>query len=219
MRQRVVRWGAAAAALAAVVWVVDAGLRAVVLGSGTFAQQFLSPSLESLLVRVSLIALGAVVLLSLHSISLSEAARVEAVAERRRLCDLYDYTTDAIVLLDRDLRIVFMNRAAERIGGKRLTESVGWQCYRAIMGRDEPCAGCGALDVFETGHPKSATKYETTDVGRENWLEQHWYPARDDNGDIVTVIEVAKDITDVKMLEREVAALHKMLDARRRGVG
>ncbi len=216
MRPRVVRWTVAAVALSAALWVADAAVRSLLFHIGTFPRQLLAPSPETLLARIPLIALGVVILLSMRGIKLLEDARAEAVAERRRLRELYDYTTDAIMLLDRDLRVVFMNKTAERIGGKRFAEAIGWPCHRVILGQEEPCPGCQAARVFETGRPESATKYETTDTGQENWLEQHWYPVFDNRGDVVAAIEVARDISDIKLLEREVAALHKMLDARRR---
>jgi PAS domain-containing protein len=61
----------------------------------------------------------------------------------------------------------------------------------------------------------STTKYEVTGTGQENWLEQRWYPVRDPHGRVEGVLEIAHDITDRKLLEREVAECHRSLDARR----
>jgi PAS domain S-box-containing protein len=199
-----------------VLWLGDSVVRAFLLHQSSFARQVFAPPVDVLLARLPLMALGVVILLSLRGIRQLEAARDEAYAERRRLQELYDYSTDAITLLDRELRVVFMNKAAERIGGTRLTDAVGWHCYACILGLDEPCKGCRAREVFDTAKPQSATKYEVTGSGQENWLEQTWYPVLDGRGNVEGVLEIAHDITDRKLLEREVAECHRSLDARRR---
>lgn len=216
MRREVVRVIVAAVAVAVALWIADAAVRTLVLRDGGFVAQLLTPSPGVLLARIPLLLLGVVILLSVRGIRQLQAAREEAVDERRRLRELYDYTTDAIVILDRDLRVMYLNKAAERIGGKKLTEAVGWPCYKAIVGRDEPCEGCGAGEVFRTAQPCMAMKYEITERGNENWLEQRWYPIFDDDGNVEAVYEVARDITERKLLERELAACHAIMDARRR---
>jgi PAS domain S-box-containing protein len=216
VRRRSVRWTIAAVATAAVLWVADACVRVFLVGDGTLVRQVFAPSLGVVVGRLPGLAFGVIIVLSLRGIRLLQNARQEAVDERARLRELYDYTTDAIVLLDRDLRIIFMNKAAERIGGTRLTDAVGWPCHRAILGQDGPCRGCHAMEVFERDEPRSATKYEVTPSGQENWLEQHWYPVHDADGAVEAVLEVAHDITDRKLLEREVAESQKALDALRR---
>lgn len=216
MRRSTMRWTAAAVTVAVLLWTADATVRVLLSSDGTFLGQLLTPSAGTLVFRATLVSLGIIAVLSLRGMRQLEVARHEAVEERRRLRELSDYTTDAVVMLDRELRIVFMNKAAERIGGTRLADSIGWPCYRCILNEEQPCRGCRALEVFETGEWRSATKYEVTASGQENWLEQRWYPVRDAHGAVEGVLEVAHDITDRKLMEREVAACHQALDAVRR---
>jgi PAS domain S-box-containing protein len=213
---RNLRWIVAGFAVAAALWLLDAAIRAFALLEGTFWHLVFTPPLGVVLTRLPLLALGIVLLLSMRGIAKLEAARREAVEERARLHELYDYTTDAIVTLDRDLRIVFMNKAAERIGGTRLSEAVGWPCYKAILGLDQPCKGCRVHEVFENAAPCSATKFEVTATGQENWLEQSWYPVRGPGGAVTAVIEVARDVSDEKLIERELTACHREVDTLRR---
>jgi PAS domain S-box-containing protein len=216
LRHRTVRWSIGVAATAVALWTADAAIRALVLHEAGLVRELFAPPGEVLLARLPLLALGVVVVLSLRGIRQLQDARQESVDERARLRELYDYTNDAIVFLDRDLRIIFMNKAAERIGGTRFKEALGWPCHRAILGSEEPCRGCRAMEVFDRGEPRTATKYEVTPTGQENWLEQRWYPVRDAAGGIEAVLEVAHDITETKQLERELAACYKAMDAKRR---
>lgn len=216
MRPRTFRWTVAAVAVAALLWIADATLRTQVFGDGTFVRQLFMPPPDVLLGRLPLMAFGVITLLSLRGIKLLQDAREEAVQERKQLRLLYDHTSDAIVFLDRDLRLIYLNKAAERLGGKRLAEAIGWPCHQALLHSDEPCHGCQAAEVFRTAEPRSATKYEVLPTGQENWLEQRWFPVLGAKGEVEAVLEVARDITERKLVERELDVCRHRVDEMRR---
>lgn len=215
-RKSSVKWSMAGSAVVLSLWFGDAAVRSWFPDDGTFLRLAFTPAPGTLISRLVLVLLGVAAVLCVRGRRELAVARDEAVAERRRLRELYDYTTDAVVLLDHDLRVVIMNKSAERIAGARLADCIGWPCYRCFLGQEEQCGGCRALEVFEARQPRSSVKYETTAAGQENWLEQHWYPVFDEHGEIEGVLEVARDITDLKLMEREVQVCHQALDAARR---
>lgn len=214
--RRIVRLTLAAIALLCVLWVLDALFGTYALAAGPLFSQIFTPSAEETWSRLPLIPLEIMSALLIQGVYDLRVAREETTEERRHMIMLYDNMTDGIVFLDRDLRIIYINPAAERLGGTRLVDAVGWPCHKALIGSDEPCRGCRAQEVFATGQPWATTKHEVTGAGNENWLEQKWYPVPGKSGEVEAVLEVARDITDLKLLEREVADCQHLGDLARR---
>jgi PAS domain S-box-containing protein len=205
----------AATLLTVVFWLLDAGIRFFVIG-GTFYGQLLTPAADAVLTRLSLLSLSVISVASVNGILQLREARAEAEDERRHVQMLYENTSDAIMFLDRDMRVVYVNPVAARLTGKKLSDAIGLPCYKAILGAESSCAGCRAMEVFESGRSASAVKHELTESGNENWLEQTWYPVTGKDGRIQAVLEVARDITELKLLERESAECRRGEEARRR---
>lgn len=214
--RRAFRIGFAAAAAFCALWLLDALFITYVRGAGPLLTQLFTPSAEEMWSRLPLVPLAFVTALLIQGVYDLRAAREETAEERRHMTMLYDSMTDGIVFLDRDLRIIYINPAAERLGGTRLVDAVGWPCHKVLIGSDESCAGCCAQEVFRTADQRSAVKHEVTSAGQENWLEQTWYPMLGKNGQVDAVLEVARDVTEVKLLEREVADCQRLGDLARR---
>jgi len=93
----------------------------------------------------------------------------------------------------------------------------GRLCFEAIIGRDAACEGCKMDEAMEMKSSRTYIKHETTGAGKENWLEQLWYPVIDRDGDIESVVEIARDITDLKKtgeaLQKHLDFIQKLIDA------
>jgi PAS domain-containing protein len=50
--------------------------------------------------------------------------------------------SDAITVIDKDLKIIFQNEAVHKIYGPK----IGERCFEAYRGRQEPCENCIILD-------------------------------------------------------------------------
>jgi diguanylate cyclase (GGDEF)-like protein/PAS domain S-box-containing protein len=120
-------------------------------------------------------------------------------AERRTLRSLYENNPSAVLGLDRDLHITYANRKAMELVGMDCDDLQGQLCYQAIMGLETPCDGCLVPQVIETGRPHTRVKHEITATGHENWLSQLWYPLTDEAGEVTAVVEIAADVSDVKL--------------------
>jgi diguanylate cyclase (GGDEF)-like protein/PAS domain S-box-containing protein len=123
----------------------------------------------------------------------------ELIAERERLLTVYEKNPAAVMTVDRDLTVTYANTKVSEIIGKDVSEVVGAKCHDTIVGQNEPCNGCLVQQVFATGRPASRIKHEMTTAGKENWLSQTWYPLRDANGEIDSVVEMATDISELKL--------------------
>ncbi len=85
---------------------------------------------------VDLAAGSSVVAVSLTVFLIMERVRRMGLATAdQRLHELLDLTTDAILSIDRDLRIVRFNRAAQRMFGYREDQAIG-QCFSLLLPAD-----------------------------------------------------------------------------------
>ncbi len=107
--------------------------------------------------------------------------------------------SELIVYQDKNLRIVWANRAAGEAAGRPTNQMVGHYCYEVWHGRREPCPGCPMAKSIETGEPQEGEI--TTPDGRIWYIRAN--PVRDEKGEVTGVVETALDITERKKAEEE----------------
>ena len=83
--------------------------------------------------------------------------------------------SDAITVIDKDLKVLFQNEAVQKLYGAK----VGETCYEAYRGRREPCENCIILDVIKDGKPKQALRDVQLPDGNILWMEVFAGPYRD----------------------------------------
>ncbi len=112
---------------------------------------------------------------------------------------------EGITIIDKDLRVKFQNRAITRLYGASL---VGKHCYRAFRGRQEPCEDCQVIDVFKDGQERRLIRDISLPNGEILLVELISAALKDETGNIIGAVEVARDVTEQKKAE---ALLNKTL--------
>jgi PAS domain S-box-containing protein len=102
-----------------------------------------------------------------------------------------------IALLDKELKILWANRAAAKSVNKQPEDMVGHTCYSFWGNSTEPCENCPAFKAIQTGKPEH--KVVHTPDGRI-WDEEA-EPLFDTSGNVTAVIEIAQDITEQQQAE------------------
>lgn len=151
-------------------------------------------------------------LVSIIDITESKLAEEALKFEKDKLRLLYENNPDAVLILDRDFRILYENKTVESIVGIPRAGLLGKKCFEVIMDRPSLCNGCLVKDVFREKEPKSRIKHEFTATGKENWLWQLFYPILDMEGNVDSVVEIARDITEMKRAEEAVNKYTKQLE-------
>ena len=105
--------------------------------------------------------------------------------------------SEVVSYQDRDLHILWANRAAGESTGTAPAALVGRHCYEIWSGRTEPCPDCPVLRAVDTGEPQQGEM--CTPDGRV-W-QVRGYPVRDPGGAVTGVVEVTQDITARKRAE------------------
>ncbi len=104
-----------------------------------------------------------------------------------------------LTVQDRNLRVVDANRLFQENFG----DYQGRFCYQVYKHRPEKCENCPVERTFRTGNAYSSEELVTTLDGREVWVIVNTTPIRNGNGEITAVMEMSTDITDIKMLQKQ----------------
>ena len=130
--------------------------------------------------------------------------RYRALSEQFRT--LLDGITDSLVLLDRELKVVWANEGARLRSKQAPDQMAGQDCYRLWRGRQTPCPECAVQECFASGTPQRHLM-EGHD-GRILGIKT--FPIRNPRGEVVNVIQQASDITEKIRLRKEAEAANRL---------
>ncbi len=122
----------------------------------------------------------------------------------------FDAVPDLICILDKDHRILQVNKAmADRLG-LTVERCRGEYCYRFFHGTDRPPEDCPHLRLLEDRREHGSEVYV------ENWMSVFFIttsPLFDEQGNLLGSVHVARDITDPKRAEEELKKATAALQA------
>lgn len=124
----------------------------------------------------------------------------------RRLQALFDGITDAIGILDKNFRIQTLNCSMARLFGREISELLN-QRWEAAPDAAVPAPfveRAPVVETFETGTPCFFEKSIVRADGSRMDLEYYTYPILDASGSTRQVILYLKDVSERKVLEKEV---------------
>jgi PAS domain S-box-containing protein len=104
-----------------------------------------------------------------------------------------------LTVQDRDFKIVDANDLFVNNFGDRK----GHYCYHVYKNRPEKCEDCPVERTFLDGQVHRSEELVTTRDGKELWVIVFSTPIRDENGEIVKVMEMSADVTKIKLLQRQ----------------
>jgi PAS domain S-box-containing protein len=107
-------------------------------------------------------------------------------------------TSEMIAYYDRELQILWCNRASADSVGKSQDELIGSHCYQVWHNRDRPCENC---PVLRSRDEKKAVEAEIETPDGRYW-HLRGYPVMEDD-EVVAMVEYGMDITEQKTFEKE----------------
>jgi len=121
---------------------------------------------------------------------------------------------EGFVAIDHDYRIITANSAYCEQNRMPLEDIINRHCYEISHHIDKPCyeAGetCAARHTFATGEPCTALHTHYDKEGSPVYVETKSFPMVDQGGTVISVIEIANDITERKNLEDQLRQAQKM---------
>jgi len=119
---------------------------------------------------------------------------------------LLDAIPDSILLQSKDLEIVWANNAAIAKFGGRDPGDGSRHCFRMVHGTSVPHENCPVLQCLRTGMPEKSVM----SVRGDTIWEVRAIPIRDEDGEVVSVIEIGRDISEIRKLEQQLIHAQKM---------
>jgi PAS domain S-box-containing protein len=129
---------------------------------------------------------------------------------------LLDAAIDRIRYVDKDMKIIWANKAAIEALGMSPEDLVGKTCYQLFVGRDTPCEGCPTLKSKETDCIERAVIHQPRAKGirGESYWDAYCVPLKNEAGDTESFIEIARNITEQLRTEDQVRTLtHELIKA------
>ncbi|MCX5680124.1 MAG: PAS domain S-box protein [Candidatus Omnitrophica bacterium] len=143
------------------------------------------------------------------AISIEESrmgSRAKLADEEKFLSDIFSSIQDGISVLDKDMRILWVNSTMEKWYSHSMP-LVGKICYEAYYGRGERCKLCPTARAIETGKAAYEVVPKTNPHGDViGWFDLYSFPLMDSHtGEFNGVIEYFRDISDKKAAEESLA--------------
>ncbi|MBN1121059.1 MAG: PAS domain S-box protein [Anaerolineae bacterium] len=121
---------------------------------------------------------------------------------------------DGLVVLDREMTIVRTNHWIEKMRADRMP-LVGEKCYNVFHELGKICPWCPSETTMETGEVETSVVQVTTADAADRWLEITSFPLIGDNGEVTSVVEHVKDITEKKNYQESLGRYAERLNIMR----
>ncbi|RLC28218.1 MAG: hypothetical protein DRH56_00470 [Deltaproteobacteria bacterium] len=140
----------------------------------------------------------------------AEKALRESEAQKQAILDA---SIDRIRYVDHDMRILWANRTTALEVGMAPEDLVGRFCYRFFVGRDTPCEGCPTVTARRTGRTERAVMRQPglKGIQGETFWDAYCVPLRNEDGEIVSFVQISRNITDQKRAEEHIHTLSQEL--------
>ncbi len=129
--------------------------------------------------------------------------------QRNKLEALIGAIEYGMVILDKNYNITFHNKALENLLGSCL----GNKCYHIFFNKDKPCKECPVKMAFEDGKSHTTEKKIRSTDGRTIFLENTANPIRNADGEVVSCLEIIRDVTEGKKKEEEIHHLNQFQES------
>lgn len=115
--------------------------------------------------------------------------------------DTFDSISDMVFILDKESRVVKVNKAMLKALNVRAEDMLGKKCYEIVHKKGSPWPNCPHQ---KTIIDKKAHTEEVEDPGLGLPLLVTTSPILDETGELVGSIHISKDISDIKRREQEI---------------
>ncbi len=142
------------------------------------------------------------------SLADKEKVLADLEQEQREKNMILNNLAEHVSYLDPDFNILWANDYVSAKHKKSGKELFGETCHKAIYGRNNPCEPCPVARALQTG--ETCTDITQTPDGR--YWKMTGNPVLGDQGELIGVLDISLDITDLIKAEKELEKLNKILE-------
>jgi PAS domain S-box-containing protein len=132
------------------------------------------------------------------------AERKQAEEEIERAAEqwqtTFDSITDWLFIVNKDFKLVRVNKAFAGMFGASPQDLIGEHCYRVVHKTSEPIPACPHKEILRTGTPVTAEYFEP---GLGCYIDITISPVFNEKGDITGTVHIARDITERKRMQEQ----------------
>jgi PAS domain S-box-containing protein len=139
----------------------------------------------------------------------TEALRTDHIENQSRI--ILDSIADGVFAVDSDWKIIYFNRAAEKIIGIKTSEAIGrycWEVFKASICEQR----CPLRQTIESGEPViNQTIHIVNSQGKQIPVSISTALLRDQSGKVIGGVETFRDVGIVEQPRKEPAAQHPFM--------
>jgi len=139
-----------------------------------------------------------------------EANQKELQATTSTLQALFDGITDGLYIVNRQWRLVAVNRGRAHQASAEPSALVNQICFRSLYGRDASCPNCQVSTTISSGRGSQWTERLRSKSGLFTEWELATYPICDHAGQIAQIIVLRQEVTAQRRLETSLAQAEKL---------
>ena len=129
------------------------------------------------------------------ALSFNQKGFVQENPDIKFFLEIIDGMYDWVRVIDKNSNIIFINKAmAEALN----CHDPGRKCHE-LIGREDPCENCISRKAVFNGHP-----HEKEEIINGRTFSVMSSPVRDQNGEIIAVVEVLRDVTQMKQMQQKI---------------
>jgi two-component system NtrC family sensor kinase len=144
--------------------------------------------------------------------------RTKAESELKKSRDYLGAMTssmhDGLLVIEKDYTVSYANEAILSQSGLEMDDIIGQPCYKVSRLHDEDCHSndkiCRLDEVYRTKSPQITIHQQPDNNGNLKWVEVSMSPMFDEQGEVVRVVELFRDISERKRLEQEMLRAEKL---------
>lgn len=138
-------------------------------------------------------------------------------SELQRFSVSVSNTENAVIMLDENRNIIWVNNAFTKIYGYTFEEYTAKGAnYKVAM--NNPATIAYYDEVFRDCKPKTFTLLHYTKTGKEIWIQSSVTPILDSNGNVIQTVSVDTDISKVKFAETEITKQRNEIELKNKEV-
>ena len=123
---------------------------------------------------------------------------------------------DRIRYVDKDMRIIWANKASAQSSTMSTEELKGEHCYELCVGENTPCKKCPTVKAMNSGQIEKAVIHYPKIRGKseERYEDSYCVPLKNEKGYVDSFVQVSRDITEQKHAEKQIHTLtHQLIKA------
>lgn len=119
---------------------------------------------------------------------------------------IFSAISEVVIFHDKNMKVKWANMAAIEYKGIGRDAMLGNDCYKVLYDKTEPCPGCPVQKAIITGESHKG------EVHHPNGKVSHvkGFPVFDADDNIIGAVQISKDITETKEIEKEMARLERL---------